>query len=118
MSGLNSKLGMWIGMASAATILLGCIFKAFHLQGAAFVFVVGMLLFCFGFIPIVMVGLFKRGQGVLALGSVFSSTTDFRSALQSDALAVCQFSHRLECEHHPVWHLATPLFKDFQDPVE
>ena len=74
MSELNSKLGMWIGMASAATILLGCFFKAFHLQGAAFVFVVGMLLFCFGFIPLVMVGLFKRGQGVLAFGSVFSST--------------------------------------------
>lgn len=74
MSELNSKVGMWIGMASAATILMGCFFKVFHLQGAAFVFVLGMLLFCFGFIPVVMVGLFKRGQGVLAFGSLFSST--------------------------------------------
>lgn len=74
MTELNSKVGMWIGMVSAAIILLGSFFKAFHLQGAAFVFVAGMLLFCFGFIPVVMVGLFKRGQGVLAFGSVFFST--------------------------------------------
>ena len=73
MQGLSSKIGTWIGMASAVMIMIGCCFKAFHLQGAAFVFVAGMALFCFGFIPVLAVGLFKNVRGVLALGSVFSS---------------------------------------------
>jgi hypothetical protein len=74
MQGLNSKMSVWIGMASASTILLGCVFKAFHLQGAAFVFIAGMSLFCFGFIPVLMVDLFKKGRIVLAMGSFFLSS--------------------------------------------
>ena len=61
---------------------------------------------------------FQEGTGRAGFGEPIFQYDDFRSAIQSDALAVCQFSNRLECEHHPVWHLATPFFKDFQDPVE
>ena len=74
MQRLSSKMSIWIGMASASTILLGCVFKALHLQGAAFVFIAGMSLFCFGFIPVLMVDLFKKGRVVLAMGSFFSSS--------------------------------------------
>jgi hypothetical protein len=71
---LNSKLLVWSGMVSSATIFLGCLLKAFHLQGASFMFVSGTFLFALVFIPLFMRRLFKRNLGVKAIFSGFSGT--------------------------------------------
>ena len=69
----KSKIAVWIGIIASATIFLGCLFKAFHLSGAAFMFVAGMLLFSFGFIPLLIWELLKNKHWVWALFSAFLS---------------------------------------------
>jgi hypothetical protein len=74
MSIFDSKRLVRIGLVSAVIVLLGCLLKAFHLQGAAFVFVLGMMLFCVVFTPALIWRLLQMKRGIWALLSAFSSS--------------------------------------------
>jgi uncharacterized membrane protein len=66
----NSK----IGIASAIIIFMGCVFKAFHLQGAAALFLGGNLLFSFVFIPVTIYTLLRKGELFNSIACFFFNT--------------------------------------------
>ena len=58
MNKINSK----IGIISAIMIFIGCILKAFHIQGAAALFLAGNLSFSIVFIPAIIYNLLNKGE--------------------------------------------------------
>jgi hypothetical protein len=70
MNEINSK----IGISSSIIIIIGCLLKGFHLQGAAAIFTLGALLFCLVFIPSIIYSLLKNKKIIPAFGCFFLST--------------------------------------------
>ena len=65
-----------LGILSSVLIILGCLFKAFHLQGAAAVLTIGFLFFALIFMPLIIVLQFKERKIIHALaGFLFSVLT-------------------------------------------
>ena len=63
-----------IGIISSFIIIVGCLLKAFHLQGAAVVLTSGFLFFSFIFIPAIIWAQLKRKKPIQAIAGLFLST--------------------------------------------
>jgi len=63
-----------IGISAAVLIVVACVFKAFHLQGAAAVLTLGFLFFSVVYMPLVVVSMLKEKKIILAIAGVFLST--------------------------------------------
>ena len=63
-----------IGVSSSVIIILGCLLKAFHLQGAAIVLISGFLLFSLIFIPRIIFTQLKEKKIIYAILGFFLST--------------------------------------------
>jgi hypothetical protein len=70
MKNINEK----IGISSSLIIIVGCLMKAFHLQGTSFVLTFGFLIFSLVFIPVIIYSQLKDKKIVYALGCFFTST--------------------------------------------
>lgn len=57
---ISEKLRIILGAVSGFIVGLSLVFKILHLQGADVMLVVGMLMFTFGFLPILFFNLYKR----------------------------------------------------------
>ena len=57
---LREKLKVVIGSASGIVVGISLVFKFLHLQGADIIFVVGMLMFSFGFLPFLFFSMYKK----------------------------------------------------------
>lgn len=57
---LSEKLRILLGSVSGFIIGLSLVFKVLHLQGADFVLVFGVLLFTFGFLPLLFFNLYRK----------------------------------------------------------
>ena len=69
MNNLNEK----IGIISSIIIIVGCLLKAFHLQGAAVVLTSGFLFFSFIFMPSIILSQLKEKK-IHAIAGFFLST--------------------------------------------
>jgi hypothetical protein len=58
--GLPEKLKILIGAVSGIIVGIAFVFKFFHLQGTDVVFLVGMLMFTFGFLPFLFFSMYKK----------------------------------------------------------
>ena len=70
MNNINNK----IGITSSAIIIIGCILKAFHLQGAAVILTSGFLLFSLIFMPLIILSQLKEKKLIHAIAGLFLST--------------------------------------------
>ena len=70
MNNLNEK----IGITSSIIIIIGCLLKAFHLQGAAVILTSGFLFFSLIFIPTIIWSQLKRKKPIHAIAGLFLST--------------------------------------------
>jgi len=70
MNNINNK----IGITSSAIIIIGCILKAFHLQGAAVMLTSGFLLFSLIFMPLIILSQLKEKKLIHAIAGLFLST--------------------------------------------
>jgi hypothetical protein len=70
MNQINSK----IGITSSIIIMIGCLLKAFHLQGTGALISLGFLLFSLVFIPTLVYSQLKDKKIIYALGFFFTST--------------------------------------------
>ena len=70
MNNINNK----IGITSSAIIIIGCILKAFHLQGAAVILTSGFLLFSLIFMPLIILSQLKEKKIIHAIAGFFLST--------------------------------------------
>ena len=70
MNNLNEK----IGVTSSIIIMIGCLLKAFHLQGAAVVLTSGFLLFSLIFMPSIIFSQLKERKIIHAIAGFFLST--------------------------------------------
>jgi hypothetical protein len=57
---LTEKLKFWLGFSSGVVIAISTIFKFLHLQGTTTLFVMGMVLFIFGFLPFLFFTMYKK----------------------------------------------------------
>ena len=70
MSNLNEK----IGITSSIIIIVGCLLKAFHLQGAAVVLTLGFLIFSLIFMPSIIFSQLKEKKIIHSIAGFFLST--------------------------------------------
>ena len=70
MYNINNK----IGIISSTIIIIGCILKAFHLQGAAVVLTSGFLIFSLIFMPSIIFSQLKEKKIIHAIAGFFLST--------------------------------------------
>jgi len=70
MNSLNEK----IGITSSIIITVGCLLKAFHLQGAAVVLTSGFLIFSLIFIPFIIFSQLKEKKIIHSIAGFFLST--------------------------------------------
>ena len=71
MTNINSK----IGIGASIIIILGCLLKTFHLQGADVTLLFGGLLFCLVFIPTLIYSELKNKKLLSSVGYLFASTS-------------------------------------------
>ena len=57
---LSEKLKFWLGFSSGIILAISTIFKFLHLQGTSLLFVIGMGLFIFGFLPFLFFTMYKK----------------------------------------------------------
>ncbi|MCH2214806.1 MAG: hypothetical protein MK086_06505 [Flavobacteriales bacterium] len=57
---LSTKIKFFSGAGGAAMIGISVIFKVFHLQGSSILFVTGVMVFVFGFLPFLFFSLYKN----------------------------------------------------------
>ena len=70
MNNLNEK----IGISSSIIIIVGCLLKAFHLQGAVVVLASGLLFFSLIFLPSIILSQLKEKKIIHAIAGFFLST--------------------------------------------
>ena len=70
MNNLNEK----IGITSSIIIIVGCLLKAFHLQGAAVVLTSGFLIFSLIFMPSIIFSQLKEKKIIHSIAGFFLST--------------------------------------------
>tara|TARA_B100001250_G_scaffold410340_1_gene436589 strand:+ start:725 stop:1192 length:468 start_codon:yes stop_codon:yes gene_type:complete len=70
MNNLNKK----IGITSSIIIIVGCLLKAFHLQGAGVVLTSGFLIFSLIFMPSIIFSQLKEKKIIHAIAGFFLST--------------------------------------------
>ena len=70
MNNLNEK----IGITSSIIIIVGCLLKAFHLQGAAVVLTLGFLIFSLIFMPSIIFSQLKEKKIIHSIAGFFLST--------------------------------------------
>ena len=70
MNNLNNK----IGLISSTVIIIGCLFKALHLQGAGVILASGFLIFSLIFIPFIIFAQLKEKKIIHAIAGLFLST--------------------------------------------
>jgi len=70
MNNLNNK----IGITSSIVIMVGCLLKAMHLQGAALVLTSGFLIFSLIFMPSIIFSQLKERKIIHAIASFLLST--------------------------------------------
>ena len=70
MNNLHEK----IGITSSIIIIVGCLLKAFHLQGAAIVLTSGFLMFSLIFMPSIIFSQLKEKKMIHAIAGFFLST--------------------------------------------
>ena len=70
MNNLNEK----IGITSSIIIIIGCLLKALHLQGAAVVLTLGFLIFSLIFMPSIIFSQLKEKKIIHAIAGFFLST--------------------------------------------
>ena len=63
-----------IGISSSLIIIVGCLLKAFHLQGAGVILTSGFLFFCLIFMPTIIWSQIKRKKTIHAIAGFFLST--------------------------------------------
>ena len=68
------NLNVKIGLSSSIMIIVGCLFKAFHLQGAAIVLTSGFLFFSLIFMPFIIWSQLKENKIIHAIAGFFRST--------------------------------------------
>ena len=68
------NLNVKIGLSSSIMIIVGCLFKAFHLQGAAIVLTSGFLFFSLIFMPFIIWSQLKENKIIHAIAGFFLST--------------------------------------------
>ena len=69
MNNINEK----IGVSSSIIIIIGCLLKTFHLQGAGVILLLGGLIFCLIFIPTLIYSKLINKKLVSAAGFCFAS---------------------------------------------
>ena len=62
-----------LGISSSLLILVGCLFKAFHLQGASAVLTLGFLFLALIFMPLIIILQFKERKIIHALAGLMFS---------------------------------------------
>ena len=70
MNNLNEK----IGISSSLIIIVGCLLKAFHLQGAAVLLTSGFFLFSLIFLPSIILSQLKQKKIIHSIAGFFLST--------------------------------------------
>ena len=70
MNNLNEK----IGITSSIIIIIGCLLKALHLQGAAVVLTLGFLIFSLIFMPSIIFSQLKEKKIIHSIAGFFLST--------------------------------------------
>lgn len=68
------NLNVKIGLSSSIMIIVGCLFKAFHLQGAAIVLTSGFVFFSLIFMPFIIWSQLKENKIIHAIAAFFLST--------------------------------------------
>ena len=68
-----NNINLKIGISSSVIIMLGCLLKAFHLQGAAIVLTSGFLLFSLIFMPFIIFTQLKEKKILYAILGFFLS---------------------------------------------
>lgn len=69
-----NNLNLKIGLSSSIMIIVGCLFKAFHLQGAAIVLTSGFVFFSLIFMPFIIWSQLKENKIIHAIAGFFLST--------------------------------------------
>ena len=71
---IMNNLNVKIGITSSIMIIFGCLFKAFHLQGAAIVLTSGFVFFSLIFMPFIIWSQLKEDKIIHAIAGFFLST--------------------------------------------
>ena len=71
---IMNNLNEQIGITSSIIIIVGCLLKAFHLQGAAVVLTLGFLIFSLIFMPSIIFSQLKEKKIIHSIAGVFLST--------------------------------------------
>ena len=74
---IMNNLNVKIGLTSSIMIIVGCLFKAFHLQAAAIVLTSGFVFFSLIFMPFIIWSQLKENKIIHAIAGFFLSTLIF-----------------------------------------
>jgi hypothetical protein len=70
-----NKINATIGISSSIIIIIGCLLKTFHLQGAGITLFSGGLIFCLIFMPYLIYSQLRNKKLISAVGYFFASTS-------------------------------------------